>query len=242
MPDVCLAASPATNEAPDAQIVIASADPHSSAIDLGISLRPTPISPDQFIGKAQRHGSKPMFHTVRSTAVYDIAAHIVYMPNGERLEAHSGLGDMLDDPDQVDKKNRGPTPPNVYDLVLREQLFHGVQALRLIPVGSGDVYGRDGFLAHSYMLGPQGFSNGCVAFKDYNKFLEGYFKGEVKRLVVVALMGRTESRPTGWKAAGQSLQGKQIPTSRSSRIRPGVPRSAPVRPRQSRDGHDGCPQ
>ena len=204
--DVCLAASPVTNETPDTPSVIASAEPYSSAIDPGISLRPTPISPiqgtwraaiphgeleDQVIRKAQRHGFKPIFHTAQWTAVYDIAAHIVYMPNGERLEAHSGLGDMLDDPDKVHEKNRGPTPPNVYDLVLRDQLFHGVQALRLIPVGSGDVYGRDGFLAHSYMLGPQGFSNGCVVFKNYNKFLGGYFRGEVKRLIVVAHMNST---------------------------------------------------
>lgn len=200
-PDVCLAAPPVTKEAPDTPSLIASAEPYSPTIDPEISLRPMPISPiqgrwraaipngeleDQVIRGAQRHGLKPIFRTAKLTAVYDIAAHIVYMPNGERLEAHSGLGDMLDDPDKVHEKNRGPTPPNVYDLVLRDQLFHGVQALRLIPAGSGDVYGRDGFLAHSYMLGPQGFSNGCVVFKNYDKFLRGYVRGEVKRLVVVA--------------------------------------------------------
>ena len=32
------------------------------------------------------------------TAVYDISARVVYLPDGERLEAHSGLGDKLDDP------------------------------------------------------------------------------------------------------------------------------------------------
>jgi Protein of unknown function (DUF2778) len=68
------------------------------------------------------------------TAVYDIAAHMVYMPNGRRLEAHSGLGNLMDDPSHINAKGRGPTPPNVYDLTLREQLFHGVRALRLNPV------------------------------------------------------------------------------------------------------------
>src|SRR5262249_11783964 len=34
----------------------------------------------------------------RWTAVYDISARTVYMPDGTRLEAHSGLGDRLDDP------------------------------------------------------------------------------------------------------------------------------------------------
>src|SRR5580700_5371659 len=32
----------------------------------------------------------------RSTAVYDITAHKVYMPDGTALEAHSGLGALLD--------------------------------------------------------------------------------------------------------------------------------------------------
>lgn len=122
----------------------------------------------------------------RWTAVYDVAAHTVYLPNGTRLEAHSGLGDRLDDPRHVNERMRGATPPNVYELEPREQLFHGVQALRLKPVGGGDIYGRTGFLAHSYMLGPNGDSNGCVSFKDYNSFLQAFQNGEVKRLVVVA--------------------------------------------------------
>ena len=48
------------------------------------------------------------------------------------------------------------------------------------------MHGRAGILAHTYMLGPNGDSNGCVSFKDYDKFLAAYNKGEVKRLVVVA--------------------------------------------------------
>jgi Tlde1 domain len=122
----------------------------------------------------------------RWTAVYDVAAHTVYLPNGTRLEAHSGLGDRLDDPRHVNERMRGATPPNVYELEPREQLFHGVQALRLKPVGGGDVYGRTGLLAHTYMLGPNGDSNGCVSFKNYTAFLQAFQNGEVKRLVVVA--------------------------------------------------------
>jgi hypothetical protein len=119
------------------------------------------------------------------TAIYDITAHVVYLPNGERLEAHSGLGGNLDNPHSIGVKGRGPTPPNVYDLVLRKQPFHGVQAIRLIPVGGGNMFGRDGMLAHSYMLGPNGQSNGCVSFSNYSAFLSAYLKGEVDRLVVV---------------------------------------------------------
>ncbi|MEA2866040.1 MAG: hypothetical protein QOE39_755 [Bradyrhizobium sp.] len=119
------------------------------------------------------------------TAVYDISARAVYMPNGSRLEAHSGLGSLMDDPGHVNERNVGATPPNVYDLKLRERLFHGVEALRMVPVGANDTLGRSGLLAHSYMLGPNGDSNGCVSIKNYERFLSAFKNGEIKRLVVV---------------------------------------------------------
>lgn len=123
------------------------------------------------------------------TAVYDIVAQVVHMPNGEKLEAHSGLGDKMDNPRFVNVRMRGSTPPNVYDLTLRKSLFHGVQAIRLNPVDRSSMFGRDGILAHSYMLGPNGQSNGCVSFKDYPKFLNAFMKGEVDRIVVVSSLG-----------------------------------------------------
>ena len=99
-------------------------------------------------------------------AVYNIAAKTVTLPNGERLEAHSGLGEGLDDPRLVNVRMRGPTPPGTYDLTERERPFHGVRAIRLTPVGGNEaVYGRVGLLAHTYMLGPRGDSNGCVSFR-----------------------------------------------------------------------------
>jgi hypothetical protein len=121
----------------------------------------------------------------RSTAVYDITAHKVYLPDGTTLEAHSGLGALLDDPRHADVKNRGVTPPAVYDLQPREAMFHGVEALRLIPEDEDQALGRDGLLAHSYMLGPNGDSNGCVSFKDYEAFLQAYKNHEITRLAVV---------------------------------------------------------
>jgi Tlde1 domain len=120
------------------------------------------------------------------TAIYDIEAHTVYLPDGERLEAHSGLGNGFDNPRYVDVRMHGPTPPNVYDLTLREQIFHGVRAIRLNPVDEDKMHGRAGMLAHSYMLGPSGASFGCVSFKDYPAFLHAYLNGEVDRLIVVA--------------------------------------------------------
>jgi len=123
----------------------------------------------------------------RSTAVYDISAHTVYLPDGTKLEAHSGLGDRLDDPRSANIRMRGVTPPHVYELTPREALFHGVPALRLNPIGGEDaIFGRSGLLAHSFMLGPNGDSNGCVSFRDYNAFLNAYRNQGIKRLAVVA--------------------------------------------------------
>ncbi|TXH81980.1 MAG: DUF2778 domain-containing protein [Rhizobium sp.] len=130
----------------------------------------------------------------QGTAIYDIEAKTVYLPSGERLEAHSGLGQMRDNPRYVDRKNTGPTPPETYNLTYRESLFHGVQALRLTPASGARVYGRNGLLAHTYMLrGGRGESNGCVVFKDYNRFLAAFRRGEIKRLKVVARMSSAAS-------------------------------------------------
>ena len=118
------------------------------------------------------------------TAVYDISSHTVYLPNGTKFEAHSGLGEARDDLSHVSEHKVGPTPPAVYELKPREQLFHGVQALRMNPV-EGSALGRTGLLVHSYMLGPNGDSNGCVSVKDYDRFLAAYQRGDFKRLAVV---------------------------------------------------------
>ena len=96
----------------------------------------------------------------------------------------------MDDPRHVNVRMRGATPPGTYTLTEREQLFHGVRAIRLTPVGGPDaVYGRVGLLAHTFMLGPSGASNGCVSFRDYNRFLDSYLRGEIRQLVVVAGSG-----------------------------------------------------
>jgi hypothetical protein len=136
------------------------------------------------------------------TAIYDIAARTVYLPNGHRLEAHSGLGSHLDDPRYVNTKMQGPTPPNVYSLTLRERLFHGVRALRLTPANDGKMFGRAGILAHSYMLGPSGQSNGCVSFRNYPAFLSAFLKGEVDRLVVVDHLATTTGAKTSAASGG----------------------------------------
>jgi hypothetical protein len=135
-------------------------------------------------------------------AIYDITAHMVYLPNGRRLEAHSGLGEAMDNPRKVHVRMRGATPPNVYNLTMREHIFHGVRAIRLNPVDESRMHGRGGILAHTYMLGSGGQSNGCVVFSNYPEFLNAFQKGEVTRMVVV---DRLES-PPGRLAAGQLPQ------------------------------------
>ena len=53
--------------------------------------------------------------------------------------------------------------------------------------------GRSGLLAHSYMLGPNGDSNGCVSIKNYDRFLQAFDNGEISRLVVVPSLGDAAS-------------------------------------------------
>jgi hypothetical protein len=133
------------------------------------------------------------------TAIYDITARTVYLPDGTKLEAHSGLGPKMDDPRHVHVRMHGATPPHVYDLIPREALFHGVQALRLIPVGGeGAIFGRTGLLTHTYLLGPRGDSNGCISFRDYDAFLEAYQAGKVKRMVVVASIDDPQLNVGSW--------------------------------------------
>lgn len=136
----------------------------------------------------------------RGVAVYDIATATVRLPNGELLEAHSGLGHRQDNPAYVREKNRGPTPPNVYDLRMREALFHGAEAIRLTPRDQRKVFNRDGLLAHPYMYvggGDRSQSNGCVVFKNYGRFLRAFKAGEIAKLVVVPNMAELPTYMAG---------------------------------------------
>ncbi|WP_205756164.1 DUF2778 domain-containing protein [Labrenzia sp. 011] len=126
-------------------------------------------------------------------AVYDISAATVHMPDGTKLEAHSGIGAKMDNPKYAHVKNYGPTPPNIYKLRMRERLFHGVEAIRMLPHDRAAMKGRDGMLTHTRLLRRSIGSHGCVAFKDYNKFLNAFKAGKIKTLIVVPSM---EKLPT----------------------------------------------
>lgn len=140
--------------------------------------------------------SSPVINPARGrTAIYEIEAGIVHMPNGEKLEAHSGIGKMRDNPAFVHVKMRGATPPSSYRLTMREALFHGVEALRLTPENGIKPHGRDGLLAHTYMLAKRGESNGCVVFREYPRFLAAFKRGEVNRMVVVPRLDGNAAQP-----------------------------------------------
>ena len=137
-----------------------------------------------------------------ATAVYDLKAHAVYLPNGTVFEAHSGMGNLRDDPDHVDVRMQGATPPAVYSLKPREREFHGVAALRMTVADGTDINGRSGLLVHSFMLGPNGDSNGCISVKDYDRFLKAFNDGQFSHIAVVPSL----------KAVAETLAAQNDPT------------------------------
>lgn len=139
---------------------------------------------DKLFGDPDR-AAKALLAANPNAALYDINKRVVYLPGGDKLEAHSGYGQFMDDPESVHRKDVGVTPPNVYAVSFREKPFHGVRALRMKPVGGGNMYNRDGILAHSYLLGEAGASNGCISVRDYEKFLQAYEDGKFNQIIVL---------------------------------------------------------
>ena len=73
----------------------------------------------------------------------------------------------------------------------------------MTPAEGSDIGGRSGLLIHSFMLGPNGDSNGCVSFRDYPAFLKAYQRGEVTRMVVVEQL----DDPPGGRTASDWISG-----------------------------------
>ncbi len=184
----------APNTPPASEPQVAVLPPQTKPRELGIL--------DRLFGDPDR-AAKALLAANPKAALYDITKRAVYLPDGDKLEAHSGFGASMDDPASVARKGYGVTPPNVYAVSFREKLFHGVRALRLKPVGSGHMYGRDGILAHSYMLGAEGASNGCVSVRDYDKFVQAYEAGKFDRIIVV----RSADEPAPAVVAGAAPGG-----------------------------------
>jgi hypothetical protein len=140
------------------------------------------------LGKLFGGGKAGMPGPGSKVAIYDISSATVHMPDGSKLEAHSGIGHRMDNPKYSHVKMLGPTPPNVYTLRMRERRFHGVEAIRMLPHDVPAMKGRDGMLTHTRLLRNSIGSHGCVAFKDYNKFLNAFKAGKVKTMIVVPSM------------------------------------------------------
>jgi hypothetical protein len=118
-------------------------------------------------------------------AIYDVSAATVYMPDGTKLRAHSGIGKMRDNPRYEHVKMSGPTPAGIYRLKMRERRFHGVEAIRMTSIDGRDPKNRTGLLTHTNLLRGQKGSHGCVAFQNYEPFLNAFKRGKITMMVVV---------------------------------------------------------
>lgn len=196
-PVAVASAAPATPSRPARPAPSASKEEDSAPATKALAFA-RPDNPAKSLGR-----SVPWPDRGTKIAVYDISNAVVHMPNGEKLEAHSGIGDMRDNPKFTHVKMRGATPPGTYKLTMREKLFHGVAAIRLNPIDGIAPKGRTGLLAHSYLLARKGDSHGCVAFANYDRFLKAFQRGEITHMVVVerhngrrpALVAGNEDKP-----------------------------------------------
>lgn len=127
-------------------------------------------------------------------AIYDVSNATVYMPDGTKLRAHSGIGKMRDNPNYEHVKMNGPTPGGIYRLKMRERRFHGVEAIRMLSVDGRDPKNRTGLLTHTNLLRGQKGSHGCVAFQNYEPFLNAFKRGRVTMLVVVPELPSSRTR------------------------------------------------
>ena len=118
-------------------------------------------------------------------AIYDVSSATVYLPDGTRLRAHSGIGRMRDNPRYDSVSMAGPTPSGIYRLSMREERFYGVEALRMTSIDGRDPKNRTGLLTHTNLLRGQIGSHGCVAFQNYQPFLRAFKRGQINTLVVV---------------------------------------------------------
>lgn len=118
-------------------------------------------------------------------AVYDVSSATVYLPDGTKLRAHSGIGHMRDNPRYEHVKMRGPTPAGIYRLSMREKRFYGVEAIRMTSIDGRDPKNRTGLLTHTNLLRGQKGSHGCVAFQNYQPFLRAFKRGQITMMIVV---------------------------------------------------------
>jgi hypothetical protein len=127
-------------------------------------------------------------------AIYDVSNATVYLPDGAKLRAHSGIGGMRDNPRYEHVKMRGPTPAGIYRLSMREKRFYGVEAIRMTSIDGRDPKNRTGLLTHTNLLRGQKGSHGCVAFQNYQPFLRAFKRGQITMLIVVPELPSSRTR------------------------------------------------
>lgn len=137
-------------------------------------------------GRWPGHGTK--------VAIYDVSNATVYLPDGTKLRAHSGIGKMRDNPRYEHVKMNGPTPAGIYRLSMRESRFYGVEAIRMTSIDGRDPKNRTGLLTHTNLLRGQIGSHGCVAFQNYEPFLKAFKRGHVTMMVVVPELPSSNTR------------------------------------------------
>jgi hypothetical protein len=127
-------------------------------------------------------------------AIYDVSNATVYLPDGTKLRAHSGIGRMRDNPRYEHVTMKGPTPAGIYRLSMREKRFYGVEAIRMTSIDGRDPKNRTGLLTHTNLLRGQKGSHGCVAFQNYQPFLKAFKRGRITMLVVVPELPSSRTR------------------------------------------------
>ena len=97
---------PRRSEAPKAGFQLASASETSLSLGYASANSATGAGVTGSLKGVVPSDSDPLANVDTShTAIYDITSHTVYLPNGRRLEAHSGLGGHMDDPRSVRKED-----------------------------------------------------------------------------------------------------------------------------------------
>ena len=155
--------------------------------DVAIAKPERSLFGDLFKGKGGASGTGWVGKGTK-VAIYDVSNATVHMPDGTKLRAHSGIGKMRDNPRYEHVKMNGPTPAGIYRLKMRERRFHGVEAIRMTSIDGRDPKNRTGLLTHTNLLRGQKGSHGCVAFQNYEPFLNAFKRGRVTMLVVVPEM------------------------------------------------------
>ena len=169
----------ATEEKP---VVRAKRDQEDDAKDLAHEKPERSLFGDLFKSKAN---DKVWLGKGTNVAIYDVSNATVYMPDGTKLRAHSGIGHMRDKPRFEHVKMNGPTPAGIYRLSMREKRFYGVEAIRMTSIDGRDPKNRTGLLTHTNLLRGQKGSHGCVAFQNYQPFLKAFKRGQITMMVVV---------------------------------------------------------